>query len=164
MCPTIIINILRLVHLTKMQKVNMILGKKSRVYLLIDTVLSVRFDLPRKKRRVPHNLGQQWPVRLSPIPQKIKEANVRQCIELPPRKKTGLSVRCGCHGECRSCWTCQLCIAPSLQTSSPSSAVLQGCNIRRRVGKEIPVTYCWQGWLVAREGKVVSPSLFGALE
>ena len=61
--------------------------KKSRVYLLIDTVLSVRFDLPRKKRRVPHNLGQQWPVRLSPIPQKIKEANVRQCIELPPRKK-----------------------------------------------------------------------------
>ena len=74
----------------------------------------------------------------------------------PPSKKAGLSVRCGCHGECRSCWTCQLCIAPSLQTSSPSSAVLQGCNIRRRVGKEIPVTYCWQGWLVAREGKVSS--------
>ena len=28
----------------------------------------------------------------------------------PPQKK-GLSVRCGCHGECRSCWTRQLCIA-----------------------------------------------------
>ena len=99
-------------QMTKMQNVNMTL-RKSRVYLLIDTVLSVRFDLGRKKRRVPNNLGQQWPVRLSPIPQKIKEANVRQCIAPPLLEKKGLSVHCGCHGDCRSCWTCQLCIGPS---------------------------------------------------
>ena len=78
-------------QMTKMQNVNMTLGK-SRVYLLIDTVLSVRFDLGRKKRRVPNNLGQQWPVRLSPIPQKIKEANVRQCIAPPLQKRDFLDV------------------------------------------------------------------------
>ena len=45
-------------------------------------------------------------VRLSPIPQKIKEANVCQC-KAPPSKKAneGLSVRCVCHWECRCCWT-----------------------------------------------------------
>ena len=68
------------------------MAELGRVYLLIDTVLSVRFDLPRKKRRVPNNLGQQWPVRLSPIPQKIKEANVRQCIAPPLEKRDFLFV------------------------------------------------------------------------
>ena len=65
-------------------------GQTGSSYLLIDTVLSQRmFDLKSGKEveRVPNNLGQQWPVRLSPIPQKIKEANVRQCIAPPLQKK-----------------------------------------------------------------------------
>ena len=85
-------------------------GQTGSSYLLIDTVLSQRmFDLKSGKEveRVPNNLGQQWPVRLSSIPQKIK---LNKCPSIPrsPFKKG----HCRCHGECRSCGTLgQLCIA-----------------------------------------------------
>ena len=65
-------------------------GQTGSSYLLIDTVLSQRmFDLKSGKevQRVPNNLGQQWPVRLSSIPQKIK-LNKCPSMQCPPSKRT----------------------------------------------------------------------------
>ena len=66
-------------------------------------------------------------VRLSPIPQKIKEANVCQC-KAPPLEKSQRGTFCSLClslGMPMLLDKCQLCISPRSPTSPSSSAVLQ---------------------------------------
>ena len=119
-------------------------GQTGSSYLLIDTVLSQRmFALKSGKevQRVPNNLGQQSPVRLSSIPQKIK---LSKCPSMPrsPFKKDIVDVtgNAGAVGH--------LVNYASPVTLSPA----ESRRSRRRFGKEIPVTYCWQVRLICGKG------------
>ena len=120
-------------------------GQTGSSYLLIDTVLSQRmFDLKSGKEveRVPNNLGQQWPVRLSSIPQKIKLNKCPSMPPAPPSKKDIVDVtgNAGVVGH--------LVNYASPVTLSPA----ESRRSRRRFGKEIPVTYCWQVRLICGKG------------
>ena len=129
-------------------------GQTGSSYLLIDTVLSQRmFDLKSGKEveRVPNNLGQQWPVRLSSIPQKIKLNKCPSMPTGPPSKKDIVDVtgNAGVVGHLVN-------YASPVTLSSAESR-----RSRRRFGKEIPVTYCWQVRLICGKGwKSLFPSLF----
>ena len=77
----------------------------------------------------------------------------RPSMHSSPLEKEGLSVRCGCHGECRSCWTRQLCIAALVALNFIAIFCCTAAQEKKEKDwrKEIPVTHCWQARLVCGE-------------